>query len=552
MASRKRILRIVTTFGLLLALSLVTAGRADDGKRKRDALQQGVIKAAMDTIDKLATLEWETPWFIKTADGVRIDLRAVDPALWGHIVREAIRLHRITGLLEQQTRTTVQGLAGGVDWDATRALLFDKELNKEEYERGVLRGILAGAQYYQEWYSRANGPPIKPNCPFCSTNKARDNGPPEDLTHLFWRCTAFADIRVKFPCAMGATGIVIDGIDVKNIATFPGCLATMGILPMSVARQAGGTRTKWLKDVHRMMIAIAIARTKKCDDLKFRYVWDPRKAPLQETPQQPGQTDDSICPWGWKPPDGPRSKVVLSTDIKVLPFMVNNRRVGRRDYFMTGPAYYHAVRDYFANLEWPDWQPDGVQSTVSWIELLIDFETKYQMLIPPGSGVWAKAGYGKRQTKKYYDSAGIVFDWFRKRKRWLQTGQQQGEAPPDRPPQLNSMGDLPTRAAEFNQLVRDLELVEGKAPFKGRRDLVKSIASIGKVRSRADGRGMRSAAGTAGITARPVLQSDMLFEALKELALTGGNTRIDKGTNQEKRYANGFDPAYAATLKLTN
>eukprot|EP00661_Eupelagonemidae_sp_cell13_P004257 gene4256-1569_t len=522
-------------------------------KANRAALKQGPIMAAMDTFDKMPNLQWQSPWIVKTSGGETINLKDVELPEWGHTVRAAVKLHRISSLAQSNTRTTVQGIDQGIDWDATRALLVSSEAGGARlpaYSRGVLRGILAGAQYYQDWYARADGPPIKPNCPFCSTNSNRDNGPNEDLMHLFWKCSAFAQTRIDFPRAMGLKGDEIPGIDITNPTAWPRCLATMGILPASTLRSKCKGRFVWLKDVQLMMVAIANARMEKCDELKFEHAWDPKKK-LKE-PQHHQQVADDLYPWGWKTLVGPRSKVVLSTDTKDLPYLAKALRAGRTDYFNSGPGYYKLVRKYFADLEWPDNQPAGPQSTVTWLELLIDFETKNQCLLPPGTSGWQKAGYGIHDQKIYYDSAQKVYDWFEQRKYWLHTGKEQGQAPPARPQQLDHMSDLPTRAAEFSQVARDLERVEGKQPFKGTREKsIKSLASIGAgtARPRADQqRAARGHPGIIGITARPVFNNDKLFEALKELAVTVGNARHRDSAGRDMRWATGYNPAKYALL----
>eukprot|EP00660_Eupelagonema_oceanica_P009318 gene9318-5513_t len=352
---------------------------------------------------------------------------------------------------------------------------------------------------------------------------------------------------------MGLKGDQIPGINIQDPGSWPRCLATMGILPASTLRSECKGRYVWLKDVQLMMVAIAHARMEKCDELKFEHAWDPKKKPKEPQHQQQ-VTEESFYPWGWKTPDGPKSKVSLSTDVKNLPYLAKVLRPGRTDFFNLGPGYYKLVREYFANLEWPDVQPEGPQSTVTWIELLIDFETKHQILLPPGTSVWSKVGYGIHDQKVYYDSAKKVYDWFEQRKHWLQVGKQQGQAPPLRPPQLDHMGDLPTRATEFSHVVKNLELVEGKPPFKGvRQKHVKSLSSIGAGTVRARGaqgtQGAHGAHGCAGLTARPVMDNQMLFEALKELSVSVGNSQLRDGNDRNMRWASGYDPAYAATLK---
>ena len=67
---------------------------------------------------------------------------------------------------------------------------------------------------------------------------------------------------------------------------------------------------------------------------------------------------------------------------------------------------------------------------------LIDFETKDDLLLPPGLVKWKSAGYGDRQLRVYYDKAVEMFKFFELRKQWIEVGRHQGAPKPDRPPQL--------------------------------------------------------------------------------------------------------------------
>eukprot|EP00973_Karenia_brevis_P043624 6044146-Karenia_brevis.AAC.1 len=110
-----------------------------------------------------------------------------------------------------QRRKDMAGIEAGIDRVATLALYRRRSL--QDYERGVLRSILAGAVRTQSLLWKA-GLVNDSACPYCN------DGSIETTEHMWWNCTAWTHIRRRH---------WTDGIPCRE--SWPSCLRSSGIMP---------------------------------------------------------------------------------------------------------------------------------------------------------------------------------------------------------------------------------------------------------------------------------------------------------------------------------
>ena len=92
----------------------------------------------------LKTLGWQwlEPWTVETCDGLRLQLRSVEPKQWAHEVREGLRLAMWRSAATR--REDMDGVGGnGIDRVATTKLL--QSARTSPAQKGMLRSILTGA-----------------------------------------------------------------------------------------------------------------------------------------------------------------------------------------------------------------------------------------------------------------------------------------------------------------------------------------------------------------------------------------------------------------------
>ena len=153
-------------------------------------------------------------------------------------------------------RKELRGIQPGVDKDSTLRLLSSSRL--PEYDRGILRSILACAVYTQRalYLGRQVDHPI---CPFCWRQG-------KNLEHLFWHCPLWSRLRDAF----------LTPAQQHNAMTLPPCTLRTGIFVLTpiqsaaiVARhQQGDSDHRPLpphpcdfhQAIHHMMIEIVKAR----------------------------------------------------------------------------------------------------------------------------------------------------------------------------------------------------------------------------------------------------------------------------------------------------
>eukprot|EP00973_Karenia_brevis_P085671 11884513-Karenia_brevis.AAC.1 len=130
---------------------------------------------------------------------------------WQHRVRNSMRM-----LLWQQAETRrkdMQGIGRGIDKSMTLSLMQGRTLN--DYDRGILRSVLAGAVWTQQRLHKAKLT-TSSVCQFCTSCHE------EDQVHLFWECPAWQAIRSKHTCAAFAFR-----------QCWPSCFQMCGLMPES-------------------------------------------------------------------------------------------------------------------------------------------------------------------------------------------------------------------------------------------------------------------------------------------------------------------------------
>eukprot|EP00973_Karenia_brevis_P053528 7438297-Karenia_brevis.AAC.1 len=128
-----------------------------------------------------------------------------------HVVRDGLR----QAMWEQaaQRRSDMKGIEGGLDTEASRALLTTSKL--PHYEAGVLRTILSGGIWTQDRACRANLSDTA-CCQYCTL------GETEDHVHLWWKCPAWSGVRAQYPEATASYEL-----------DWPTCMKVCGLIPSS-------------------------------------------------------------------------------------------------------------------------------------------------------------------------------------------------------------------------------------------------------------------------------------------------------------------------------
>ena len=101
---------------------------------------------------------------------------------YSHVIRAGCS--RMLWTRASANRKELRGIQNGVDKATTLQLLRS---HMKEYDRGILRSILACAIYTQS-IRYQNKQADRPVCPFCWSGH-------EDHLHLFWHCAAWSHIR---------------------------------------------------------------------------------------------------------------------------------------------------------------------------------------------------------------------------------------------------------------------------------------------------------------------------------------------------------------------
>ena len=172
------------TFRRLAALSKIAHTRVDLHQRVATILLRapfqrplGPVGLALEAVARLGWT-WSNGWIISCGDSSSWDLTTVDPAIWCHAIRDALRMLRWREASAR--RPDLRGIEQGIDRDATNVAWRSMA---DPRAAGVLRSTICGAVWTQERRSRG-GLAESAECPHCHTGVA------EDLEHLWWTCPA--------------------------------------------------------------------------------------------------------------------------------------------------------------------------------------------------------------------------------------------------------------------------------------------------------------------------------------------------------------------------
>ena len=290
----------------------------------------GPVHLAMDALRALGWT-WSSPWRV-TRQGHTTDLLLVDPSLWAHDVRAALRMMLWDNASAR--RADMRGLADGIDRDATNAAW--RSLGG--IVAGVIRGIIAGAVWTQDRRFRSGRfREDTPVCPHCST------GATEDLHHLWWDCSAWAQIRSAHP-----------GVMAEDRQSWPPCFVLCGVMVHSIDRDAQ-RRLYLAQSVQRLMAEILLLH----DSVARLAIPDITSGDSLQPPV------DFLCRWD---PPGARTCYAPALLGLVPP-----------PRWRHGRAMFFAFTDYLRQLQWPQGQPTH---GVTFVELAIDFEIVAGMNLP--------------------------------------------------------------------------------------------------------------------------------------------------------------------------
>ena len=221
----------------------IRAVRAHYGAQPRVA-PCGPVGLLLETVRQMDG-EWPVRALELHCGGQRIPLAAPPPkrgatqretnSQWAHGLREMLRRWRWRQV--EAERTSMAGVAEGIDRAATNALWRD--LTTTGYEAGTVRGVVAGATMTQVRLHEARlaGSPL---CQHCDTQEE------EDAEHLWWRCPAWDELRVRFRtgCLEGDQPLPATSTQAKSgqpmgqyLAGAPACLRQCGIMPEKLRLQ---------------------------------------------------------------------------------------------------------------------------------------------------------------------------------------------------------------------------------------------------------------------------------------------------------------------------
>eukprot|EP00973_Karenia_brevis_P049869 6924632-Karenia_brevis.AAC.1 len=102
--------------------------------------RQGPIYKCAKAVERLGWA-WVEPFCFKTGEGKTLNFMEMSAAAWKHEVREALRM--LLWKTAAERRPDMLGIENGIDRVATLAMYRKRGLH--DYDRGVLRSILAGA-----------------------------------------------------------------------------------------------------------------------------------------------------------------------------------------------------------------------------------------------------------------------------------------------------------------------------------------------------------------------------------------------------------------------
>ncbi|KAJ9442265.1 Ribonuclease HI [Diplonema papillatum] len=296
--------------------------------REELAKLHGPFAFLKEALDKLQW-RWVTPTCIayvnEVGEGIVHDAaQEGNTRLLQHDLRHSLRMREMVRLAARRGND-FGGVQSGVDFTATRSLLEKQNSPLTAYQAGLLRSVIAGATPVTGRTGLSER-----GCPYCNTQER------ETVEHLFWKCPAWEQTRVKYAELTAAQ------------QSWPPCLRMCGVAPAPQADSEHLPRERekllrLLETLHLFFVEVLTAR-QGADEMLDRST---RHHRTLEYPRQ------------WRPAE-PHKLVVPD----IAPSAVSTK-------WKYGPEMWMAFTDWLREL---NWAPPGHELGVSFVELAVDFE----------------------------------------------------------------------------------------------------------------------------------------------------------------------------------
>eukprot|EP00756_Hemistasia_phaeocysticola_P038080 Hpha_TRINITY_DN16736_c1_g1::TRINITY_DN16736_c1_g1_i1::g.78380::m.78380 len=217
------------------------------------------------------TLQTEPDIHLMGPNG-RVDFLDDDASIALHNIREVVRQATIHAMLERRNDPSLETLRGGIDKEATQAILGDKK--RSNYLRGVARHLVCATVLTKAWcFTHTRNTTPTPTCDYCDGI--------EDNEHLFFKCPAWKAVRDKHPYA------------VAQLPRLPDSVRDFGVAPADWIPPGRGKpeakRKRVTAKVQELQVAVIIARNQA----------------REEKEKEQGKITVSRhreYPWDWSPP----------------------------------------------------------------------------------------------------------------------------------------------------------------------------------------------------------------------------------------------------------
>lgn len=340
----------------------------------------------------LQVLGWHatSPLQLVTHDGSLLHLVDSPRGLFDHVVREAVRRSHWVCLATR--RPEFADLPDKFDLHTTCALLREpiKKRSLSGYQRGVLRRILCDAVILQDRVSHRDGNGSSA-CLLCGVDR-------EDVSHVYWACPSFADVRGRHLAKLDLSRRELDALPV--VTRFYGhalfseheLQRPRGLAPNAAEKEIAAQRGCLIMGLQRMYVDIL-----ECRAAKLREVAATTRMPIEAStgrdraPRPQEDVPFARCcdldfpsfPWGWHPSRPGRLGCRLEKAGLVF-------RRGPRNAFCWGEEWFDVLQDWLAGALWDldalDQAPSTRSLGISFVELAVNLEAFAGRPLPPAGG----------------------------------------------------------------------------------------------------------------------------------------------------------------------